>query len=300
MLPRDIIRKVRRIQIRTRHLVNDVFAGQYHSVFKGQGMEFQEVREYVPGDDIRAIDWNVTARMGHPFVKKFVEEREMTVMLMADISASNRFGSGGQLKKDLVAELAAVLAFSAVQNNDRVGLILFSDEVECYVPPKKGASHVLRVIREALFFKPRREGTRLVPPLDFLHHVTTRRCVCFLLSDFIEQDGLEKPEDVARPLAVTARRHDLIAVSVGDRREDAWPRVGVVDWQDPETGRRFLVDTSDASVRRALTLRRAGQQAAWRDRFRKAGVDVIEVQTGEPYDRALRRFFRERERRVRG
>ena len=293
MIPREILKKVRQIQIRTKHRVNEVFAGQYHSVFKGQGMEFDEVREYLPGDDIRSIDWNVTARMGHPYVKKLVEERELTVMLLADISASNRFGSTPQLKKDLIAELTAVLAFSAIRNNDRVGLILFSDEVEHYTPPRKGPSHVLRVIREALYNQPKRRGTAVTPALDFLNHVTTRRSVCFLISDFLFPDGNAAMFDI------TARRHDLIGVVVGDRREQAWPRAGLVWWEDAESGERRLLDTSDSRTRRALTAHASERRDALRRRMRRAGVDAIEVTAGESYDRALIQFFRERERRLR-
>lgn len=292
MIPKEILRKVRQIQIRTQRMVTDVFAGQYHSVFKGQGMEFHEVREYVPGDEIRAIDWNVTARTGVPFIKKFVEERELTVMLLVDISASNVFGSTAQMKKDLAAELAAVLAFAAIQNSDRVGLILFTDQVEGYIPPKKGTSHVLRVIREVLYFQPARKGTRLQPALDFLNQVTTRQCVVFLLSDY-QDHGYE------RALRITARKHDLIGMIVGDKREQAWPAVGLVDWLDPETGRRFLVDTSDAATRRALGTRQTQQRRDLLGFLRSSGVDAVEVYAGEPYEKELIRFFRKRERRLR-
>ncbi len=292
MIPKEILKKVRQIQIRTKHMVNDVFAGEYHSVFKGQGMEFQEVREYVPGDEIRSIDWNVTARMGHPFVKKFTEERELTVMLLVDISASNVFGSTPQLKKDLAAEIAAVLAFSAIQNNDRVGLILFSDQIEGYLPPKKGISHVLRVIREVLYFQPQRKGTRIVPAIDFLNNVTTRKTVTFLISDFLVD------EDLKAPLAVSAKRHDLISVVIRDKREQAWPAAGIVDWVDAETGRRFLVDTSDAQTRRFFGSRQAQRHGELKDLLRKSGIDTIEVNAGEPYEREFIKFFRLRERRL--
>ncbi|MFH0880684.1 MAG: DUF58 domain-containing protein [Lentisphaerota bacterium] len=292
MIPKEILKKVRQIQIRTKHMVSDVFAGQYQSVFKGQGMEFHEVREYVPGDEIRSIDWNVTARTGHPFVKKFVEERELTVMLVVDISASNVFGSTPQLKKDLAAEIAAILAFSAIQNNDRVGLILFSDDVETYVPPRKGVSHVLRVIREVLYFQPQRTGTRIEPALDFLNHVTNRKTVSFLISDFLDT-GFE------RALAITARRHDLIAVAVGDKREQAWPSVGLIEWEDAETGRRYLLDTSDARTRRILGTLQSQRRAELTGLLRGSGVDSIEVFAGEPYDKQLIKFFRQRERRLR-
>lgn len=293
MIPAEILKKIRRIQIRTRHKVNDMFAGQYHSVFKGQGMEFEEVREYVPGDDIRSIDWNVTARTGHPFIKQFKEERELTVMLLVDISASNEFGSTQQLKKDLAAEIAAMLAFSAIQNNDRVGLILCTDEVECYVPPKKGVRHVLRVIREILYFEPSRRGTRLGPAVDFLNRVTTRKAVTFMISDFIT------PEDPKRALSATAKRHDAVAVVVGDKREQAWPRGGLVEWEDAETGRRVLVDTSDRGTRRRLTQWQTARRADLLDGLRGAGVDTVEVFAGESYDREFIRFFRMRERRQR-
>ncbi|MBM4154131.1 MAG: DUF58 domain-containing protein [Lentisphaerae bacterium] len=293
MIPKEILRKVRRIEIRSRRLVNEVFAGQYQSVFKGRGMEFDEVREYQPGDDVRSIDWNVTARMGQPFVKKFVEERELTVLFLADVSASNRFGSLGQLKKDLIAEMTAVLAFSAIRNNDRVGLVLFSGEVEAYVPPRKGVGHGLRVIREALFHEPRRRDTAVAPALEFLNHVITRRSVCFLLTDFLFPDAAD------RLLSIAARRHDVIAVVVSDRREQAWPKAGLVEFEDLETGERFLRDASDPSTRARLTGRAAAQRADLLSRLRRAGLDAIEVSAGEPYDRALVRFFRERERRQR-
>jgi uncharacterized protein (DUF58 family) len=291
--PREIIKKVRQIEIRTRHLVNDVFAGEYHSVFKGRGMEFQEVREYEPGDDIRTIDWNVTARMGHPFIKKFSEERELTVMLLVDISGSNLFGSRSQLKKDLAAEIAAVLAFAAIRNNDRVGLILFSDEVEHVLPPKKGSSHVLRVVRDVLDFRPRRRGTALAPALDFLNHITTRKTVTFLISDFLTN------EDLKTTLRVSATRHDLVAIVAADRRERDWPAAGLVEWHDPETGQRQLVDTSDVRVRRTLAEIQEKQRTNLKQRLVRTGLDVVEVWAGEPYDRELVRFFTARERRLR-
>ncbi len=292
-VPRELLRTVRRIHLRTRRRVSDLFAGHYHSVFKGQGMEFHEVREYTPGDDIRAIDWNVTARMGHPYVKLFTEERESTVMLLADVSASNRFGSTARLKRDLAAELSALLALAAVQNNDRVGLILFSDEVEHYVPPRKGSQHVLRVVRDVLGHRPRRTGTRLTPALDFLNRVMPRRSVAFLFSDFLLGD-----EPWLRPLGVTARRHDLIGVRIADRREEAWPRAGLVWWEDAETGARRLVDTSHTATRRALVLRQQARRDAWRADLRRLGADAIEVYANEPYERELIRFFQARERRL--
>ena len=292
MIPTEIIKKIRRIQIRTSHLVSDLFAGQYHSAFKGQGMEFQEVREYVPGDEIRTIDWNVTARMGHPYIKKFTEERELTVMLLVDISASNLFGSTEQFKKDLAAEIAAVLAFSAIRNQDRVGLILFTEEVELYIPPKKGTAHVLRVIREVLYHQARRSGTAIEPALTFLNHIRSRRAVCFLISDFIDQD-------FSQALRVTAQRHDLVAVTIADKRESVWPAIGLVDWIDAETGEHVLVDTSDGHTRRRLAQLQEDRRAALRDTFRKSGVDSIPAFAGESYEQEFVKFFAMRERRFR-
>jgi uncharacterized protein (DUF58 family) len=285
---KELLKKVRRIEIKTRHAVNDVFAGRYHSTFKGRGMEFDEVREYFPGDDIRAIDWNVTARTGVPHIKKFVEEREMTVMLMVDISGSNDFGSTPQLKRDLAAEVAAMLAFSATRNNDRIGLLLFSDQVEKYIPPRKGARHVLRIIREVLTHQPQSTGTDAVPALDFLNHTTTRKAVTFLISDFIF------PVDCEKPLKITARRHDLIAVSIADNHERAWPKAGLVEWCDPESGSHILVDTSSTAVRRELLLAQEQRTEALQKSMRKAGIDIIELLTGDPYDKAFIKFFRQR------
>jgi uncharacterized protein (DUF58 family) len=290
MIPPDVLKKIRQIQIRTTHMVSDLFAGQYHSVFKGQGMEFQEVREYMPGDDIRAIDWNVTARMGHPFIKKFVEERELTVMLMVDISRSNDFGSGDQAKRDLATEVAAVLAFAAIQNNDRVGLILFTDEVEHYLPPRKGTRHVLRVIRDALYFKPKKSGTSVSTALHFLNNVTNRKTVAFLVSDFIDVN-------FESALAVTAKRHDLISAVIRDNRESVLIPAGVIEWEDAETGRRVLLDTSDASSRRAFESIHTERRKLLLENFKKRGVDVIELTTGKPYASELIRFFGKREKR---
>ncbi|MGA1194500.1 MAG: DUF58 domain-containing protein [Kiritimatiellia bacterium] len=290
MLPAETLKKIRRIQIRTSHMVSDLFAGQYHSVFKGQGMEFQEVREYLPGDDIRAIDWNVTARMGHPFIKKFVEERELTVMLVVDISRSNDFGSASQMKRDLAAEVAAVLAFAAIQNNDRVGLILFYGETEHYLPPRKGARHVLRVIRDVLHHRPQKSGTSISAGLDFLNSVANRKTVTFLISDFIDHD-------YERALAVSAKRHDLIAIQIRDQREQTLVPAGIIEWEDAETGRRILIDTSSASTRAALEDSSARRQNLLLDTFKKRGVDVIELRTGQPYAMELVRFFKKREKR---
>ncbi|MBW7908080.1 MAG: DUF58 domain-containing protein [Kiritimatiellae bacterium] len=291
MLPAEIIKKIRQIEIRTSRIVSDVFAGQYKSVFKGHGMEFHEVREYVPGDDVRAIDWNVTARLGHPFIKKYIEERELTVMLLVDMSGSQHFGSGAQFKQDLAAELAGILAFAAIQSNDRVGLILFTGEVEHFIPPRKGTRHVLRVIRDTLHYKPRGKKTDIAKALAYLNRVTTRKCVAFLISDFQDTDYI-------KPLAAAARRHDLIAVRLRDRRETEWPAAGLVELEDAETGERILVDTSDRRVQERLR-QRSDEVAAARARdLRGAGVDLIELETNTPYVQQLIRFFRARERRV--
>ncbi len=294
MISKEVLKKVQQIQIRTRHMVNDVFAGQYQSVFKGQGMEFHEVREYFPGDDIRAIDWNVTARTGRPFIKKFVEERELTVMLMVDISASLSFGSTPQMKKNLAAELAAILAFAAIKNNDRVGLILFSDEVEQYVPPRKGIRHVLRVIREVLQFEPTHRTTRVLPALDFMNHIAQRRSVCFLISDFFFSG-----EEYARNLRITAKHHDLTGIIVGDRLERSFPKVGLVDWVDAEHGGHVLIDTSDAATRTALATQQQAARSELLKNLRSSGIDTIEVYAGEPYEKEFIRFFKMRERRLR-
>ncbi len=292
MIPVEILRKVRRIEIRTRHLVNTVFSGEYHSVFKGQGVAFAEVREYESGDDIRNVDWNVTARMGHPFVKVFDEERELTVMLMVDASGSGDFGTVEQMKGEIGVEICALLAFSAIQNNDRVGLIIFTDSVEAFIPPKKGRKHVLRVIRELLYFRPSRRGTDIGEALDYLNRVTTRRSVVFLVSDFVAV-GYE------RALNVASRRHDLIAVAVKDPREEALPDIGIVELEDAETGEEILVDTSDPLSRAEFA--RASEEA--RDErgmlFRSSGVDSVEVSTGASYVEPLMQFFRKRARRIR-
>jgi uncharacterized protein (DUF58 family) len=289
---KELLKKVRRIEIKTRHAVTDVFSGRYHSVFKGRGMEFEEVREYFPGDDIRAIDWNVTARTGIPHIKKFVEERELTVMLLVDLSASQRFGSVRQLKQELAAEVAALLSFSAARNNDRIGLILFTDRVEKYIPPHKAtAAHALRLLRETLGHIPQGRGTTVQPALDFLNHIVPRRAVTFLISDFLFSTASEKP------LRVTARRHDLIAVIPVDRRERAWPAAGLVEWQDPESGERILLDTSNRAVRQALVAEQELWRAEQRRLLNRARIDSIELFTDEPYDTAFMKFFRQRNRR---
>lgn len=284
------MQQIRRIQIRTSHVVNDILAGQYESVFKGQGMEFREVREYVPGDDIRMIDWNVTARSGTPHVKLLAEERELTVMLVVDASGSGRFGSVSRFKNELAAELCAVLAISAIKNNDKVGLIIFTDEVELYVPPSKGRQHVLRVIREVLYFQPRRTGTDIPAALRFMNSVTRRRAVTFLVSDFMA-------DDYEIPLRMAARRHDLIGVVVSDPREETLPNVGLLCVRDAETGHEALIDTADDAVRAAYA-KEAAERARGRDQIlQRTRVDAIRVRTDRPYVDEIYRFFRMRERR---
>ena len=292
MIPREILKQVRLLEITTRGLVNDVFSGEYHSVFKGRGMSFAEVREYQYGDDIRGIDWNVTARTGSPHVKVFEEERELTLMLVVDVSASSRFGTRSRMKSELAAELCGVLAFSAIKNNDKVGLILFSDRIERFVPPRKGRRHALRVLRELLYHPAAGLGTDIAGALEYLARVTRRRAVAFLVSDFLA-DGYEQA------LSVAARRHDLVAVRVGDVREREVPPIGFVEFEDPETGERALVNTSARAFRERYGEGRAAARARVDDLFRRGKVDSIDVSTGVPYERALRRFFEERGRRVR-
>ena len=290
MLTREQLKAVRKIQIRTSHLVSDVFAGQYHSVFKGRGMEFAEVRLYQPGDDVRTIDWNVTARTGVPHVKRFAEERELTVMLLVDASASTYFGSVRLLKSALAAELAALFAFSAITNNDKVGLVIFTDRLELALPPRKGTRHVLRVIREVLSIRPAGTRTDVAAALEHLEKVTKRRSVVFVLSDFLDPG-------CKRALAVAARRHDVIAVVLDDPREADLPPVGLVELEDAESGERYVADTGSAAVREAFAGAAAAARTA-RDRMlRSADVDAIVVDTARPYTQALLRFFRMRERR---
>ncbi len=292
MIPKEILQKIRRIEIKTSRLVTDVFAGQYQSVFKGKGMEFDEVREYQPGDEIRSIDWNVTARMGHPFVKKFVEERQLTVMLLMDVSRSSYFGSGRQLKSEVAAELCSVLAFSAIRNNDRVGLITFSDRIELFIPPRKGLRHVLRVIREALYGTPKGKGTDIKLALEYLNHIMRKRAVCFLISDFLGAD-------CKRELKIAQKRHDLIAVTITDPRETELPDAGIIKIEDAESGLEGYLDTSDKQTREefALASKRLREERA--RLIRQAGVDNIQIQTDRPFSDALFRFFRTRERRLR-
>ena len=290
MIPREILKEVRRIEISTRGLVNEVFSGEYHSVFKGRGMSFAEVREYQYGDDIRSIDWNVTARTGAPFVKVFEEERELTVMLLVDVSASGDFGTRQRFKAEVAVEICAALAFSAIKNNDKVGLVIFSDHVEKFVPPRKGRRHVLRVLRELLYHKPEGRGTDIAAALEYLTHVQRKRAVTFLVSDF-RGEGYEKA------LAVAGRRHDLVAVRLGDAREEELPPLGLLELEDPETGARVVVNTSKPTFRAAFRGVNSARRATLDKTFRRSRVDVIDIRTGEPWVKPLMRFFQARMRR---
>jgi uncharacterized protein (DUF58 family) len=287
----EILKKIRTLEIKTRGLVETVFAGNYHSVFKGRGMNFEDVREYQPGDDIRAIDWNVTARLGNAFVKKFTEERELTVMLIVDVSASGNFGSTTQSKRELAAEVACLLAFSAIRNNDKVGLILFTDRVELFIPPKKGRSHTLRLIREIMFFQPVGRGTDAALALDYLNKVVTRRAVAFFISDF-------QAPDFSHALAVTGRRHDFVAIEIQDEREQVLPNVGIITLEDAETGEQIEINTADRITRARFSDAAHQKEQDLSHTLRRNNVDAITLRTSEDYLPALRSFFRQRERRV--
>jgi uncharacterized protein (DUF58 family) len=289
VIPKEILEAVKAIEIRSRSLVNDVFAGEYQSVFKGRGMEFAEVREYMPGDDIRSIDWNVTARTGVAHIKKFAEEREQTVMFLVDASHSLDFGTVRRMKGEIAAEIAAVLAFSAIRNHDKVGAIIFTDRIELFIPPKKGKKHVLRVIREMLFFEPQGKGTDVGLALEYLSRVVRRKAVVFLLSDFVSAD-------YTRPLRVANKRHDLVSVTITDPAEDDLPPVGLLHLVDAETGEARIVDSADRATRdRFRTVRRTFRDERERV-FRKYRVDAVDVRTDQPYADELVKFFRRRER----
>ena len=294
MITNDLMKKIRRIEIRTKRLVNDSYAGEYHSVFKGRGMEFDEVRPYQFGDEIRTIDWNVTARMGQPYVKRYVEERELTVMLVVDASASENFGSVNRFKRELAAELTAVLSFSATTNNDKVGLLIFTDQIELYIPPRKGRRHVLRLIRELLAFEPQSKGTDITMALEKVNQMLKRRSIIFVVSDF-----LAAPEGYKKALAVTNRRHDVIAVNLQDPLERDIKNVGLLALVDPETDEFIWVDTGSSAWREAY--RRSAQQleTAKTRVFRQASVDRIDIWTDEEYTAPLTAFFQERSRRIR-
>lgn len=292
MLPAEVTRQVRRLQLRARRAVQTLLGGEYRSAFKGAGLSFEEVREYTAGDDVRAIDWNVTARMGHPFVKRYAEDRELTVLLMADLSASQRFGTGPVTKRAAAAELAAVLAFAAVAHNDRVGLLGFTDRVERYVPPNKGPRHALRVLRDVLFFEPEGKGTDLAGSLDYLNRVHRRRAIVFLFSDFLAP-GYE--EQFRR----AARKHDLIAVRTADPREHEWPSAGLVQLEDAETGQQVLIDAGNRRFREQFATQAQLRHSRFTALARTSQVDLIDIGTGGDHFDALLKFFRLRDRRRR-
>lgn len=302
-VPREVLRQVRLIELRTRGLVDSVFGGEYHSAFKGQGMEFAEVREYQAGDDVRNIDWNVTARAGRLHVKKYVEERELTVLLLVDLSGSEQFGTRGRYKAELAAEIGAVLALSAVRNNDRIGLLIFTDRIEHVVPPRKGKRHVLRLIRDVLAFEPEGRGTDIAAALDYAGRLLAHRSVIFVLSDFLEPGGAlvagEEGGAFTRTLRLVSARHDVIAAHISDPGEEELPNVGVVVLTDPETGEEVVVDTGRAAAREAFSRSGTREHAALHRQFRRLGVDRIEVRTDRPYAGALLSFFRRRERKLR-
>ncbi len=290
MIPREILSQIRRIQIKTSRMATDAFTGRYHSVFRGRGIEFDEVREYQVGDDVRSIDWNVTARTGQPHVKKYVEERELTVIFLLDASSSLYFGSCRKTKNEYAAEVCSLLALSALRNNDKVGLLIFSDRVEKYVPPRKGLRHVLRVVREALYYKPRHTGTDIACALEYLNGIIPRRCICFLLSDFFDA-GYEKL------LAVSHKKHDIIALSIHDPREEELPAAGLIHVRDAETGEEHILDTSDARVRQQYCAQARLQREARRRLLRSLKIDAIELETGKSYVNEIVSFFKKRERR---
>ena len=290
MLPKEVIKKIRRIEIRTKKLVNELFSGEYHSTFKGQGMEFEEVRQYEPGDDVRLIDWNVTARMGQPYIKKFREERELTVILLIDVSSSGQFGTRDRFKNETAAELGALLAFSAIKNNDKVGLIIFTDQIEIFVPPKKGRAHVLRIIREILYFKPRGKGTNIAAALEYFNKVIRRKSVVFLVSDFLS-------EGFTKPLQIANNKHDIIAIKVSDPREITFDDVGLIELEDAETGEVLIIDTGSKEFRKEFAAQSAEDVAGLKKSFRSINLDFINIRTDQSYIVPLIQFFKMREKR---
>ena len=285
----ELLKKVRKIELKTKGLSNHIFAGEYHTAFKGRGMAFSEVREYQPGDDVRTIDWNVTARFNLPFVKVFEEERELTVMLIIDVSGSKDFGTQNQFKQELVTELAAVLAFSAIQNNDKIGVIFFSDKVEKFIPPKKGKSHILRIIRELIAFEPENTTTKIAEGLRFFNNVIKKRSVCFVISDFMDS-GYDAP------LKIANKKHDVIAIKINDPREEELPNIGLIQLKDAESGQLKWVDTSNPSVRESYQSYSRNMSQQTQQLFKNSGVDTIALQTDQDYIKPLIRFFKKRNR----
>jgi uncharacterized protein (DUF58 family) len=287
---KEIFRNIRRIEIRTKRLVNDLFSGEYHSTFKGQGMEFEEVRQYQPGDDIRLIDWNVTARTGYPHIKKFREERELSVMFLVDMSSSGHFGTRERYKEETAAELCALLSFSAVKNNDKVGMIIFTDGIEKYIPPKKGRAHVLRLVREILYFKPSGRGTDIAGALEYFSRVIKKKSVVFLISDFMSEDYL-------KPLQIANNKHDIIAMKISDPREITFENVGLIELEDAETGETVMIDTSSREFRRDFTLKAQEDNLGLKRSLRLIDVDFIQIITNQTYIVPLINFFKMREKR---
>lgn len=304
-LTKKILKKVRQVEIKTNRMVTDALSGAYHSIFKGQGMDFEEVREYTPGDDVRSIDWNVTAKMDRPFIKKFREERELTIMLLIDLSASGNFGSVEESKREIAAELASVLAFSATRNNDKVGLILFTDKIEAFIAPKKGRFHILRLIREILFFNPTSQGTDIGYALDYFNRVIKRKCVAFLISDFLQSKGGKLPRFVVdsgnnnsdpliKSLETTKKRHDLICVTLTDPRELVVPKAGIITLEDSETGEQIELDTFDKEVRRQYELENRKRLNILQATLKQKGIDTLSIWTDRPYIPELRKFLQRR------
>ena len=286
----SLLKKVRKIEIKTRGLSNHIFAGEYNTAFKGKGMAFSEVREYQSGDDVRSIDWNVTARYNSPYIKVFEEEREMTVMLLVDVSGSGNFGTKQQFKREIATELSAVLAFSAIKNNDKVGVIFFSDIIEEFIPPKKGKSHILRIIRQILSFKPQNKKTNISQAIEYFNNVMKKRCICFILSDYISS-SFEKP------LRIASKKHDVVALKVSDKREKTIPNIGIVPFKDSETEKVILLDTSSKLVRQTFQKKQKEKQSEIEKLFPRCGVDLININTGEDYVKPLINFFKSRDRR---
>ena len=297
MIPQEFLKKIQEIEIRTKNLVNTLFAGDYKSSFKGRGIEFLDVREYLPGDDVRTIDWKVTARFGKPYVKKYAEERELIVILVVDASGSERFGTRRQFKLEQAASIAATLAFSAVRNNDKVGLLFFTDKVEKFIPPRKGRFHVLRLIRDILYFSPEQKGTDPILALEFLMHILKRRAIVFFISDFIG-DGFQ-PDRIRIPLGVAAKRHDLVALTINDPSEDDLPNLGLVEFEDAETGEILTIDTRDKNLRDRYRLFRQQKYEERERLFKMMGIDHIDVKTSEDFSNKLHKFFQVRARRYR-
>ncbi len=300
MIPKDLFQNIKRIEITTKRLVTDVFAGQYHSVFKGQGIEFDEVREYQFGDDVRSIDWNVTARTGKPYIKKFVEERELTVMILVDVSESTRFGSVKHLKSHLAAEVSALLALSASRNNDKIGLIIFTDKIEKFIPPRKGLSHVLRVVREILYFEPEHQKTDLIQAIDYLNKVTTRGAITFLISDFlvdqVDPENADLRETLKKSLSAANKKHDLTAICLNDPKETTLTQAGLVELEDAETGKSFIIDTTSPRLREHYNYHNDRRVKSRDQLFRSVGVDSINLSTDSSYSDEMIKFFLRRQK----